>query len=813
MPGRPAAIVTKQALHGLGGVGKTRLAIEYAHQYAHQYSAQLFITADSPETLAPNLAALCGPLVLNLPEQNAVTDQQVAAVLRWLRTHPGWLIIIDNVDTEPAAQAVESLLDQLPSGHVLITSRLSNWSGEVEPLELDVLNRDASTMMLTERTEGRRVAAADDTLIADRIAEDLGDLALALEQAAAYIAKRRISLSRYHSLWRENEKKVRNWHDQRLMKYPRSVATTWKTSIDQLGPSGLTLLRLCSLLAPEPIPDGLFETEKAVKEFANIVTIFGGDAQGNTEEWGEVEPDFEDALAELLSYSLARRPHEDRFVFHRLVMEVTADQISGELRDKIFSTLADLLLYYAPNNPFKPPTWHIWDVLWEHFNAVWERTQNSLTTENRIEIGDNLSSYLYGKTRYRQCIKIWGMLLPAVENYYGKDSKEVSHILINLGEAMRGAGERSEDVVHLYERSLEITRKNHGPKSLKAANDLNYLGLAYSDGNKIDNAEKAYREAIEIYELFPDSPKYRVSMTLHNLSDLLYVRGEIDEAVLLSKRATDLASNIDGSPHTYYSIFLRNYSKMLFKTNKRDIALEKAKEAFDIANQMYGENHNFTSKARLYLADLLIAMDDYEQAEPLYRQMLVEKEYNLGSDSPDFALQLNEHALFLRKLKKVRDAERLLRRALAIEEKALPPDSPKIPHRLNNLTTVLVMQDKLKEAIQLNNRAWDLKSGKHDITSARILFMRIIIKLLEGKNTAQTIGKLKGLLSGEELTYQGNVTTTWDIDPVLDYVKEKIPAGSFALLQSIVSVMNKKTEMSFLDSFADWQDQKPINVD
>ncbi|MGH8471969.1 MAG: DUF4062 domain-containing protein, partial [Gammaproteobacteria bacterium] len=105
--GHATAIVGK-ALHGLGGVGKTRLAIEYGWQHEAHYSALLLVVADSPENLRRNLAALVGPDVLNLPEQEATEEQKrEAAALRWLHEHPGWFLILDNVDTEESAKAAE----------------------------------------------------------------------------------------------------------------------------------------------------------------------------------------------------------------------------------------------------------------------------------------------------------------------------------------------------------------------------------------------------------------------------------------------------------------------------------------------------------------------------------------------------------------------------------------------------------------------------------------------------------------------------------------------------------------------------------
>ena len=111
-PGAAAAIVARQAIHGLGGVGKTRLAVEYAWRYQADYTALLFVFADMPANLRRNLAALTEPL--RLPQQEAQEeDVRVAAVLRRLGDKNGWLLILDNVDTDAVAQAVEPLLPRL----------------------------------------------------------------------------------------------------------------------------------------------------------------------------------------------------------------------------------------------------------------------------------------------------------------------------------------------------------------------------------------------------------------------------------------------------------------------------------------------------------------------------------------------------------------------------------------------------------------------------------------------------------------------------------------------------------------------------
>lgn len=158
---------THTALHGLGGIGKTRAAIEYGHAHRESYSALLFVIGKSAEDLPGQIAALTGAAVLDLPEQAHIDDipRQVASVKRWLRSNPGWLPIIDNVDNEAAARAVEAFLAEVhdSGGHVLITTRVRHWCADVVPLEIRLLS-------------------------------------LALVQAGAYIQERRISFPTYARL-------------------------------------------------------------------------------------------------------------------------------------------------------------------------------------------------------------------------------------------------------------------------------------------------------------------------------------------------------------------------------------------------------------------------------------------------------------------------------------------------------------------------------------------------------------------------------------------------------------------------------------
>jgi ABC-type multidrug transport system ATPase subunit len=162
---------------GMGGVGKTRLTLEYAWQHCSEYSARLYVKADSPSSLRQNLAELASTLEIATSEN---LEEQFRAVLKWLNKTARWLLILDNVDTMIAQKAVLQLLPQLTKGHVLITSRLTTWKGPTEQITLDVLSEPAAVEFLLDRTKGpedpQRLRTPDDPSDAAVLSRLLGYL-------------------------------------------------------------------------------------------------------------------------------------------------------------------------------------------------------------------------------------------------------------------------------------------------------------------------------------------------------------------------------------------------------------------------------------------------------------------------------------------------------------------------------------------------------------------------------------------------------------------------------------------------------------
>ena len=223
----------------MGSAGSARRGSPSNMRCAHEadYSALLFVRADDPATLDANLAALAGVSVLDLAEKEAREDAvKIEAALRWLEAHPTWLMILDNVDDEKAVAAVDKLMARLKSGHVIVTARAATFPASLRKLELDVLDEDAATEFLLERTRDDRARADDDADEARAIARELDGLALGLEHAGAYIATLRIGFAGYLKRWRESRQKVLDWFGPALTSYDKSP----RDDLGDLGRSPLS---------------------------------------------------------------------------------------------------------------------------------------------------------------------------------------------------------------------------------------------------------------------------------------------------------------------------------------------------------------------------------------------------------------------------------------------------------------------------------------------------------------------------------------------------------------------------------------------
>jgi tetratricopeptide (TPR) repeat protein len=606
------------------------------------------------------------------------------AVLDWLKLHPGWLLILDNVDTAKALEATDELLGGLTGGCVVVTSRLANFAGQFDPLELDVLTVDDAAAFLLERTERRRQKMPDDAITARQLADDLGGLALALEQAGAYVVRLAISFSRYRELWQDNWDKVAWWSDESITKYPRAVAVTWQTSVNQLTSAGRRLLEWLAWFGPEPIPNFLLEVP--APDIAS--------------------DDFVDALANLADYSLARRNvDKQEFNIHRLVQDATRrGLVEQERRRTMVEALAWVNAAFL-GNPSDARTWPRLDPLAPHVRVIVEHADSAEITEPTRRLMHKLGMLLNSKARYSDAEPLCRRALAISEANYGPDHPNAAAGLNCLADLLRATNRLSESEP-LLRRALAIDEANYGPEHPEVATCLSNLGEVLRAANRLKEAEPLQRRALAIFEASYGADHPTVATCLNNLTGLLRAANRLSESEPLLRRALAIDEANYGPEHPEVARDLNNLAGLLRDTNRRKEAEPLYRQALAIDEANYGPEHPGVAGDLNNLASLLLEdINRRKEAEPLQRRALAIFEASYGPDHPHVATGLNNLAELLRATNRLSESEPLLRRALAIDEANYGPEHPEVARDLNNLALLLRATNRWKEAKPLFRRA------------------------------------------------------------------------------------------------------------
>jgi hypothetical protein len=301
--------VTVHSLHGLGGVGKTQLAAEYAHAHANDYDVVWWVTAEEAASIPDQFSALAGRLGLDPAADPEVLRGQVHEELREVA---GWLLVFDNADD---VGDVGAWLPRAPQpagipGHVLVTTRRGGFDGFGPVMDLDVIELPDAVRLLRTRLPDL------DQVTGEAIAEELGRLPLALEQAAAYMKRTQEPAEEYLELLGSRAADL--FARGRVSSRTDTIATLWNISLDRAAaddPAAVQLLEICAYLAPAPVPLDLFTAHS--DRLPAPLSSAAGDKLA-----------FNDTIAVLVDYSLAKRSPAGLQV-HRLVQAATRARRDG----------------------------------------------------------------------------------------------------------------------------------------------------------------------------------------------------------------------------------------------------------------------------------------------------------------------------------------------------------------------------------------------------------------------------------------------------------------------------------------------------
>src|SRR5689334_18543497 len=302
------------ALSGLGGVGKTQTAVEYAYRYANDYSAIFWVGAQTYESLVASFVAFAE--LLNLSERREQEQSRViATVIQWLNSHDQWLLILDNVED---IALVKDLLPVTHRGSLLFTSRRQALRVVARVLVLEPMTPEEGMQFLLYRARllptmaSLHRLAPTDKAAAREIVAAMDGLPLALDQAGGYIEASSCSLSDYLGLFQSSQLRLLDEHEAHT-DHPLSVARTFTLVFEQLerkNAHAAELLTVCSFLAPEAIPEAFF-SEGAAQLGPTFVSLAADTFA------------FHSAIKALLTYSLLQRdPAMQTITTHRLVQVV-----------------------------------------------------------------------------------------------------------------------------------------------------------------------------------------------------------------------------------------------------------------------------------------------------------------------------------------------------------------------------------------------------------------------------------------------------------------------------------------------------------
>ncbi len=719
------ASVLPQTLHGFGGVGKTQLAVEYVYQYVDRYDLVWWIAAEHPSMVLASLARLGERLGLPETEDLQQAASNVLDSLGGSSPHR-WLLVFDNADQpDDIARFVPSA-----GGHVIITSRNQDWGRLGDAIEVDVFERAESIELLRKRGEG--ISPED----ADRLADKLGDLPLALEQAATWQSATGMPVPEYLQLFDEHVRELLS--EGKPTSYPTTVAALFTVAYERLrasAPAAAQLLELFAYLGAEPVTASLLRRGRDAPISEPLSRALR-------------EPIYMSrTLRELRRYGLAKvDPNGQRIQVHRLVQRVLRESLSEELAAQSRTNVHNLLASANPGEPDQRMNWPAYVEIAPHVRP--SNVIEADTVEGRQVALDQIR-YRYVTGDYEGSRRLAESAVPvwqaATGERLGPDGEQTLIATRHLAAALRALGdygaarELNADTLERLRRSPlfgedhEHTLATNGT----AAFDLRVAG-DYRRALKLDEENLVrHRRVFGDEDELTLRARNNLAVNLRMLGDFagahgidqdlvrqwqdtvgetdpntlfcmaneardVYGLGRYAEALEMQTRTWPLFRDQLGAGHNSVLLAARTTAIALRKTGRYAEALGQARENYRSYHAKFGPDHEHSLAATMSYANTLRAMGELSEARGLATGSVDRYEGKFGGRHPLTLAATTNLAIILRALGELREARRLDERTLAAMREVLGPEHPYTLCAASNLANDLVLGHDLAAARELS---------------------------------------------------------------------------------------------------------------
>jgi tetratricopeptide (TPR) repeat protein/nucleoside phosphorylase len=705
------SISQAQALCGLGGIGKTQIAIEYIYRHLNRYEQIFWVNAATGHTLIADFASMARQLDLSIDAEEE-HGLLIKRMKHWLLEHDQWLLILDNANTP------ELVYDFLPGrykGHILLTTQaqaLGPLAQSIEVQELD--EKDARALLLwrakisASEHEMMNLTLEDEAYNIRTIVTLLGGFPLALDQAGAYLEETGCSLAEYLTQLQQKAFALLQRRGATSREHPASLVATWSLSfekIEQADPLAADLLRFCAFLAPDSIPQELLAADGApfVSQPDPHPTSFFSY--------------FDEAIALLRRFSMVRRhSHERTFSLHRLVQVVVKAQMDQPLQcfwaervlqavNAVFPAPGEpawsqghrylphvsvcmMHLHNYPLNSPEAPGLFSRAGRWLHEHAQYKEAETLYLCACRLEEQqgdadrpalvktlDALARLNLDLGMYQQATSFSQRALALKKEVFGAEHPEVASTLYLLGRLSHAQVEYSQ-AQEFYQEALLLNKRGFGLESPETATTLHALAWLFHDQQFYAQAEDLYQQALSIRLQKINKNRVSVAVTLHQLAWLFQQQQRYREAEAFYRQALSMKEQALGPEHPSTAITLHYFARFYHDQKDYEQARVLYQRALAVREQMLGRDHPFSAETLHYLARLFHDQQYYEQAEELYQRALTIREQVYGPDHFTTAMTLHHFARLCQALRKDAQANHFYRRALAIRERSPGQNHP-----------------------------------------------------------------------------------------------------------------------------------------